>query len=235
MNQEEYKKTRQFIERKALNLMAHEEKGHIKSAFPQENYTKYVIEGRTFYCVKTNSFKAIIEDYLVRAQGKYPEKFGTGNAIDVIEALYLINPIMPFEDFKEFLKNEQFAYVIESKDGEIIDKILRIDLYRHLVPSKVNPESGNYEFVGGILHAFRHFSINGINLSTGNEIHNIDAPECLLKLATKAFFMTNQEQNRVKSLVSRIDLDDKYYLKVAFFLEEESGVYFINTSHKELK
>lgn len=68
-----------------------------------------------------------------------------------------------------FLQNEQFACIIESKDGEIIDKILRIDLFRKLDVT----DKREKEFTGGIVHCVKHFSIDNINLSTGNDIHNI--------------------------------------------------------------
>ena len=77
MNKEEFKKTRQFIKKKSLALMKHEAKDAAKTGFPIDNYGKYLIQGRTFYFIKSNVFKAIIEDYHQQTQNRFPEKFGT--------------------------------------------------------------------------------------------------------------------------------------------------------------
>lgn len=228
MTWEEFQRTRQFIEEKALALMKHETKDAAKTGFPINNYRKYLVQGRTFYCIKSNVFKVIIEDYHQQAQKKYPEKFGTGNAIDVIEAIYNIYPIFDLERFTEFLCSEQFAYIIESKDGNIINKILRIDLFRQLDEN----EKGQKEFTGGIFHSFKHFSIDNINLSTGLDIHNIQYPEQLLHLATEAFFIAEGNHDNPKKLISFVHLDEKYDLKFVFYFEENTQVYFINTIHK---
>jgi hypothetical protein len=228
---EEFQRTRRFIEKKSLALMQHEAKGVVKAGFPTQNYKRYLIQNRTFYCIKSDAFKEIIENYLVRAQNKFPEKFGTGNAMDVIEAIYNIKPLFTLEQFTEFLRNEQFAYIIESKDGEIVDKILRIDLFRKL---DVNSSEGK-EFTGGIFHAFKHFSINNLNLSTGKDIHEVINPEQILLLATEAFFIASGTHETPKKFISRIPLDEKYLLKFVFYFEENTGVYFIMTIHKERK
>ena len=231
MNWEEFQKTRKFIEDKSLALMKHETKGSAKAGFPIDNYARYFLHGRTFYCVKSNVFKAIIEEYLLRAQKQFPEKFGTGNAMDVIEALYNIEPTFDLERFVDFLQNEQFAYIIESKDGEIVDKILRIDLFRKLDEK----HGGQKEFTGGIFHSLKHFSIENINLSTGKDINNILYPEQLLHMAAEAFFITEGKHKDASQLVSFVKLDDIYNLKFVFYLEQHTDVYFIQTIYKEGK
>lgn len=231
MTWEEFQKTRQFIKKKSFDLMNHETKDAAKVGFPINNYRKYLLHGRTFYCVKSNVFKVIIEEYLIKAQTKYPEKFGTGEAMDVIEAIYNLEPTFDLKRFAEFLQNEQFAYIIESEKGEIIDKILRIDLFRQLNVT----EKGQKEFTGGIFHCFKHFSIDNINLSTGKDIHNIQYPEQLLHLATEAFFIADGNHENPKKLVSFVSLDEKYKLKFVFYLEENTQVYFIKTIHKVAK
>lgn len=231
MTWEEFQKTREFIEKKSLDLMKHETKDAAKMGFPINNYRKYLLQGRTFYCIKSNVFKVIIEEYLQKAQKQYPEKFGTGNAIDVITAIYNLEPTFDLNRFVGFLQNEQFAYVIESKDGEITDKILRIDLFRKLDEN----EKGYKEFTGGIFHSFKHFSVDNVNLSTGQDIHNIQCPEELLHLAAEAFFIAESNHENPKKLVSFVNLDDKYNLKFVFYFEVNTQVYFIKTIHKVAK
>ena len=231
MTWEEYQKTREFMEKKALALMDHEGKDMVKAGLPIQNYTAYRIQGRIFYAMKSNVFKEIIKDVYIQAHKNFPERFGTNNADDVLKALYDSEPVFEFDRFKDFLHNEQFAYVIESQDGEIVDKILRIDLFRQLDTNK----QGNPEFTGGIFHVLEHFSIEGRNLSTGNDIHDIKHPEEIIKLASEAFFVANGEFETPSKYVSRIDLDDNYRLKFVFYLEENTKVFFIKTIHKEAK
>ena len=231
MNWEEFQKTRKFIEEKSLALMKHETKGAAKAGFSIDNYTKYLLHGRTFYCVKSNVFKAIIEEFLLTAQKQFPEKFGTGNAMDVIEAVYNLEPTFDLERFVDFLQNEQFAYIIESMDGEIVNKILRIDLFRKLDEN----HGGQKEFTGGIFHSFKHFSIENINLSIGKDINNILHPEQLLYMAAEAFFIAEGKHEEATKLVSFVKLDELYNLKFVFYLEQHTDVYFIQTIYKELK
>ena len=131
----------------------------------------------------------------------------------------------------EFLVNEQFAYVIEMKDGEVIKRVLRIDLFREM---KLN-EKGKLEFVGGIMHAAKHFSVNDINLATGNDKHNIPGPEDIIRLAVEAFFVAPGIPEKQNTIVSRVSIDDKYDLKFVFYHEVVTDVYFIKTIHKDTK
>lgn len=150
--------------------------------------------------------------------------------MDVIEAIYNIEPTFTLERFVSFLINEQLSYIVEIKNGEVVEKMLRIDLFR-----KLDDKNGKKEFTGGLFHCFKHFSINNINLSTGNEINNIDYPERILHLAVEAFFMPEERQITPKGCISYISLDDRYNLKFVFYFEKKSEVYFINTIHKVRK
>ena len=231
MTWDEYQKTRSFMEEKALALMKHEKKDMVKSGLPIDNYNRYIIGNRSFYSMKANVFKHIIGSHWIRAQQEFPEKFGTGHAMDVVEAIHAIEPTFDLPRFAEFLVNEQFAYVIEIKDGEVIPKVLRIDLFRELKKDK----NGNLEFVGGIMHAAKHFSVNDVNLATGNDKHNISDPEEIIRLAVEAFFVANGMVEPPNKLVSRVSIDDKYDLKFVFYHETVTDVHFIKTIHKDPK
>jgi len=225
---EEFLKTREYIEKKALQLMDQDNKSVITAGVPIDNYTKYIIGDRIFYGIKANVFKVIIERHLIAAQKKFPKKFGTGNAKDVLKALYEIEPVFEFERYIEFLRNEQFVYLIEVKDSEIIDRILRLDLFRQIDLKT----GGTYDFTGGLFHAFKHFSVNDVNLSTGNDNHNIWHPEHLIQYIAQAFFIENGKYESPTKYVTQIKLDPKYSLKFVFYLEKNTNVFFINTIHK---
>lgn len=169
--------------------MKHENKNYAKVGFPFNNYTIYPIIDRNFYCIQTNTFKDIIEEDYLHALKQNSDSFGTGNAMDIIKELFKSKNHLSFdlERFSNFLKTEQFCYIVENANGEIRDNILRIDLFRKLEPGTKN----SLEFVGGIFHSFKHFSIDNINLSTGNDINEIENPKDVIQLAIKAFFFAD--------------------------------------------
>lgn len=230
MDWDEFQKTRRYIEEKSAALMSHEKKEYAKVGVPLENYTQYKISSRIFYSVKSNVFKHLIETFYLEAHEKFPEKFGTNNANDVIEALYKVCPVYEIPEYIEFLKNEQFAYLIETEDDKVLDKIVRIDLFRKLDTNK----EGFAEFTGGIMHLLKHFSVNNLNLSTGKELHNISHPEEIIELIVRAFFVERGEYETPTKFISRIDIDKIYRLKFVFYLEIKTKVFFIKTVHKEL-
>ena len=90
-----------------------------------------------------------------------PEYFGTNNAKDVIQALYLQaqkhNWVWNKERYTDYLSKEIFCLLLRRKENEFDKDILRIDLFRLLKESK--DKTGCFDFVGGIFHALKHFSV----------------------------------------------------------------------------
>lgn len=76
------------------------------------------------------------------------------------------------EDFEKFIKTENHAYVFEILnpiieggrpiDGEISDKVLRIDLFRGTVDS----EDKGKDFISGILHTLKHYRMEDVKALT---------------------------------------------------------------------
>lgn len=207
--------------------MDHEKKEFCLAGVHSSNFERYTFDGRTFYLVPNNVFNAIIKKNLLIAQEKYSDKFGTENAIDIIRALYEVEPWMDFESFKETLRKEQFCYVVEILDEKINDKVLRIDLYRQIEPNC----NGNFDFVGGILHCFKHFSCNGRPLSTGNETIDLRFPFDLVLMTIKGFFLTELKMKPKNGFVSEIGFNYEHNLKFSFYHETKTDVYFLNTIH----
>ncbi len=233
MEWNDYLAAQAMLEKKSLGLMDHE-KEMAKTGFPYQNYTIYPIKGRIFYVPAPNVFRHIImKNVLLEAITKYPERFGTDDALDVIEAIRLIEPTFDnTQRHAEFLQNEQFGFVMENKDGVIQDQVLRIDLFRGIKP---HPKTGKPDFEGGIFHAFDHFSYKGTNLATGNDINEIHSPDQIIGMAIKAFYMPEEKEQTAKGFIGRISLNENYWLKFSFYLEQVNGVHFINTVHKEKK
>jgi hypothetical protein len=231
MTEEEFLQTRKYIETKAIALMDHEKKASVIAGVPFANYKMFEISDRKFYVVQNNTFKVIVDEYLQKAQVFSPENFGTGNAYDVIKALYLIKPFGSFDWFLRFLSEEKFGYVFESADGQVIDRFLRLDLFRLIK----DDASGNPEFVGGMLHALKHFSREKINYSTGNYKHELAHPYELITEIIQAFFSTDGSWESNNKYVVLQPYDENYNLKFVFYREENTGVFFLNTAYKKDK
>ncbi len=235
MNYQDFLTARKFIEEKAMGLMRHEKKGYAKAGFPPQNYTVYNIKERYFYAVGTNIFRGIIYDgVLLEAIKQFPLNFGTGNAISVIHAINKIEPLYGrTKNIIRILQNENFCYIIENDKGKIPDKILRLDLFRHLKP--VKHKKRKYEFVGGIFHALKHFSYQGAPLSTGKDNNNLVNPSQIIELAIRAFYFEKGEFIDNLTYISHINLDEGYKMKFVFYHEPNTQVFFIKTIYKTAK
>src|SRR6202051_2449627 len=153
------------MEHNALKLMHHEGKAFAKVSLDTSNYEEITISNRKFYTVSTPVFRAIITEVLLEATKKFPEKFGTNRTDTVLDALFHLDPVVRRENFESFLSQEQFCYVFEIIGDKINDRVLRIDLFR----DTFTQPNGESEFRGGVLHAFKHYSYDGVRLSTGRE------------------------------------------------------------------
>lgn len=234
MQYDEFQTSRKFIEGKLLELMAHEKKGYARVGFPAVNYTEYSMYGRTFYSVKNNSFKYIIEEGLLTAREMFPANFGKENAINILHAIHKSN--QHYKNLKneiDFLKTENFAIIVENINGQMDEKILRLDLFRMLKP--IRHKKRKYEFVGGVLHALKHFSYRDIPLSTGNEINNLYAPTQIIEYLVKAFFINVGKFEKPDTYVSSMEYTETLDLKCVFYYEANTRVYFLKSIYPENK
>lgn len=223
-----YKMVKDVVKEKSLLLKDHEKKGFCHAVVPFTDYVIRKIGGKTFCLVPNNVFNLIIHQNLIRAQKKYPERFGNGNARDVIRALYDIEPLKDFDFFVEMLSREQFCYIVEiNNDTDINPKVLRLDLYRKIEPNK----DGGFDFVGGIFHCFKHFRYMGIPLSTGTDKNELAHPTNLILRIIEAFFVRTLKKKSKDTLISEYALNDSYHLKFVFYYEKETKVYFIKTTY----
>jgi hypothetical protein len=214
------------IEEKSILLLRHENKNFAKTGLDSSNYEEILIGKRTFYSVSTPVFSKILEDVLPEAVRKYTDHFGTGRAEDVVNALYKTEPWAKRENFGNFLGTEQFCYVFEVSDGQLNHRVLRIDLFR-----RIEEENGVSEFIGGIFHAFKHFSYEGMPLSTGKDKHDIK-PHSIIFLLIKAFFIDPEIKISETSYQVISRWDDRYDIQYAFYYEPNTAVYFVKTAFK---
>lgn len=205
-------------------------------AFP--NCMAFVYEGdERIYKLMTNKSKQILKGDYYDALAKFPDKFGTGNANDVIEALYSCSdaPHMKWDipRYVDYLKTDSATFYFYKKpDGVLSEDVLKLDFFRII--------QANGEFTGGLFHAFKHFSINEVNLSTNkNEKNEIGSIDNLLRIIAEAFFKCGRTiitDNTPDELVSLPCYDGKHYLQFVFYKEVVSGMYFLKTCYvKSLK
>ncbi len=233
INQDEHIRLQKRGESIAIALGKHENKNAIKVRFAITNYRKVSIENKDFYYSGSNIFLGIVDQYLLEAQDRFPEKFGNNNAVTVLSALnktrYLHHRLI---DAIRIYKNENFIWVYDSLNEGDDNRVLRLDLFRMLKP--VPLEKRKWAFVGGILHVLKHFSFNGKNLSTGKDINDVTNVEEVIFMIIKAFFIIGGEfDEKEEKYTVYLRLNEKYNLKLAFYREKNTNVFFINTAHKQ--
>lgn len=96
----------------------------------------------------------MISDQIKQAQTQYPENFGTGNADDVMDALYQVSNYKGLGDknaYLDYLVDHCCCYVVYRVNGEFGD-VLRIDLLRAIKPNINTPEKNDVFDVSHIIY-----------------------------------------------------------------------------------
>ena len=233
MTYEDYEQARDLISKKAIALMHHEKKNYAWSGFPMANYFVSKQVDRAYYAVSTNIFRDVLQTDLLKAQKLYPLNFGNNNAKSVLYAIIkTANLFGGFRSAMQQLHTENCCWIIENKGGKVSDKTLRLDLFRQL---KEHPhKKGKYEFVGGVLHAFKHFSYKGKSLSTGNDINDLQNPWNIVIVISKAFFECNGKLEKDgTTYVTQMQLSPTHYLECVFYYERITDVFFLKTLIKK--
>lgn len=230
MTAEELDLLQNFMHEKSVNLLHEQNKGFAITGLDINHWELLTVNRQRFFKVSTTVFSEIMDDVLLTAVERFPERFGTGRAEDVIQALYDVAPEGRLEDFTNFLQTEQFCYILQIENGVLTDRILRVDLFRQIKPT----EGGGTEFVGGVFHALAHFSCitesGSIPLSTRPANDNIH-PRHILHVLTRAFYIhfdsgKHVSENRYEV---RESLNERNDLIFAFYYEVKAAVFFVKT------
>lgn len=229
LNEVEWTLIRGCIEAKSLALLKHEQKLFARVGFDPSRYYQVNRAGRIFFIISSRVFYYIIEEVLVEACQKFSSAFGIYRTDTILQALYNIEPPVPFNDFADFLKNEQFAWIIELTNNTINPQILRVDLFRQINSNGSNKS----DFTGGLFHAFKHFSYNGIPLSTHPEKNDLVHPKDIYNYLIDAFFFHPLVFIGGDKYTSAISYNEKYSLLFHFYLESITKTYFISSIRKE--
>ncbi len=229
----EIEMVRDFISEKAKLLGAHEKKNFIKVGLDYSKFHFTVAEGKRFCIVATNTFWHLIDKVLAEATQKFPESFGKYDCYSVLIALYNIERPMWItqEHFEGFLRDEQFAWVIQIENDKAKDDVLRLDLFREIKVIK-KAKNGETEFIGGIFHAFKHFCFNRVPLSTHPDSNEIPYPGFILHQIIKAYFLMSKVYCENGDIEVCIPLSTTRKLKFAFYPEIVSDVKFIRMIRK---
>lgn len=235
MTQEEFQASRKFAEKKLLALMDHETKPHAAVAWPIQSYLQYTKNSRKFFYVGTNIFRGFFEENIVDAITLFPQNFGNGNAMSVVHAINKVRPLyVRTKEVIRLLQTECFAVVHEDRLTAKNDDIIRLDLFRKL--NKQPHHKKKYDFTGGIMHALKHFTLNGKPLSTGTDINDISHPLKIVEIIIDTFFIAPDSYYESRNkYVCFYDLDATNDIKFVFYYEDNSGVFFLTTIHKQSK
>lgn len=236
---EEYDALMSFLQPKFKALWAHENEERKKRGQEELNMFQFgfsildichynVDDEHSFYVIFNSSFLNLIYKVILKALESMPEKFGTGNATDVLEALYHESAYYgSIDQYSEFLADNACCYIVyKSKEG-FDDNILRIDTFRQLKPCA--KDEGIIEFVGGLLHVLKHFSIDQRNLSTGTYIYDVFDIHHIVYLVGMAFRLREGEGSKYKAI--QYLGDDK--MLASFYKEENTGFFFVNSYYKK--
>ena len=181
---------------------------------------------KQLYIIPYYPFYNFLIELLPHAIFKFHDMFGTGNAMNVITAIYNVSGyehIGSVNDYQQYLIDHAYCYfLLRDENGSLSDRIFRLDLFRHILPNEKNENV--FDFDGGLMHAFRHCSWNGRKLSSGKgEIYlkSIwDLPlllgEAILNSEDKSSTTFNDGE-RIWQIHYHINQDTNvYYLKTAF-------------------
>lgn len=203
VTKDEYIGIMSILKNEMLQLAKHEKKNTFFGQVAINNcYIRNLGKECQLYQVFTPGFIRVIgQDYINTLQNS-SKSFGTGDAKDVLKALYKEARsngwYRTIEEYETYLSSENFCLLI-CKDSESYKRhILRIDLFRKLKPSEI--EKDKCDFVGGIFHALKHFSVQEqcASVLPNQRVELFDVEQLIWPIA-KAFFEGEHIQGKRKN------------------------------------
>ena len=235
---DKYKDISCFLEKKTREIWEHENIIREKSGEKELEMYQYGIsildwyseidDEFVLYFVFNYSFLKVALENILLAIDKYPNSFGTGDAQDVIYALYRVSNLdCSKDDYVSYLQDFACCYVLYENKNVLSANILRVDLLRYM---KDNETTHKKDFVGGLLHSLKHFSKDGKNLSVGNDVNDVSNMGDVLFYIGHAFIkccQNNSKENKVE-----ISIKDGKFMKYAFYYDKDKDTYYLNTAHR---
>ena len=233
VSKDEYIEITALVKKEMRELAMHEKKNSymVQSAI-NNCYVRHLPDNSLLFQIFSPGFIQVVEQDYINALKDTPECFGTANARDVIHGLFqqAQQHNWPWDEdrYIEYLSNEIFCLLICKRETFFCRKLLRVDLFRQLKESKTI--TGCYEFIGGIFHALKHFSIKEqcASLLSNQNVDLYDVEQLIWPIANAFFMGTWEKGNRPKTIeTSTVYLGKRFTLE--FYLEENSNVAFVNT------
>lgn len=236
ISREEYSELQAFLEHHILKLWEHENasnhvQDYTQTAFPINQIFKYELndEQLEIFIVYNTIFLSTIVNYIPKAITKSSQCFGTNNAWDVIEALYREShyDFGTIENYADCLRDTP-CYIVYKINGKFSSEILRLDLFRD-----IKENNHIIDFIGGLFHALKHFSMGGINLSIGRDRNEVFDVMHIVYLIALAFRLRKIDGNKYKAIQILKDKNKEYKVVYYFYKEVHTGFYFLITCHKK--
>jgi hypothetical protein len=168
-----------------------------------------------------------LDSVLIEACEKYPDYFGKGEINKVLEALYQTENVGTMEQFYDFLKTEQFAWILEIVNEEVSPHVLRVELFRRV--DKLKKDEFKNEFTGGVFHSFKHFTYKGIPLSTKKENKEINHPKSIIQYLIQGFFFSDLKMKSDTKYESKMNFQIDNQLQFSFYKQKVTDIYFVNS------
>ena len=228
---------RHELEDKRMKIREMEEKNGFWGRYSSANSFYFDIDNDNVrVCLAAdNIFLSMIKEQYLNAFDNYKDNFGTGDALDVLKALYLNSGFREtrycfLRYIDVALAYETCCYAFFKRGNAFDDEFLRIDLFREIKPNKDNPDK--LEFIGGLFHALKHFSYQGRNLSIGCEVEHTEV-DSLMEVVKRCIiaFLHKQKEEKGKDYVYDESINNGKQLRYVFYKEENTGTYYIKSVH----
>ena len=233
VTKEEYEAIVPIIQNEMIRLAKHENKNSFRTQIAINCcYARQLSSCAQIFEVFTPAFTRITENEYLSALNENPELFGTSDAKDVLRALYIQAKKNGWtwdeERYIEHLSNENFCLLLCKKNGSFMDNMLRIDLFRQIKESPKRP--GKYDFVGGIFHALRHFSVGEqcASISPNQNVHLYDIEQLIWPIA-KAFYEGEWHPGKKINTYETDTIYLKKRMTLEVFKESDKNVSFVNS------
>jgi hypothetical protein len=231
---EEYDVLKPIIKQEMIALAKHENKNSYTTQIAINScYVRNLNKDMQLYQIFSLGFLPVIEHDYLAALKDNSECFGTGNAKNVIHALYLQaqkhNWIWDEERYEEYLSNEIFCLLLCKKNGIFLrDRLLRIDLFRQIKESQKRP--GCYDFIGGIFHALHHFSIGEqcASIFPNQNVLLYDVEQLIWPIA-KAYYEGCWRNGKYPNTFETDTIYLEKNMTLEFYNEEDRHVSFVNS------
>ncbi len=233
VSKDEYTEITALVKKEMRELAMHEKKNSYMAQSAINNcYVRHLPDNSLLFQIFSPGFIHVVEQDYINALKETPECFGTGNARDVIHGLFVQARLhnWPWDEnrYLEYLSNEIFCLLICKRETSFCREMLRVDLFRQLKESKTTTDC--YEFIGGIFHALKHFSIKEqcASLLPNQNVDLYDVEQLIWPIANAFFMGTWKKGNRPKTFeTSTLYLGKRFTLEL--YREDNSNVAFVNT------